>query len=143
MCLLSVWLRGDSRGSSQDASPHVGVREDEIGVSVEPLIHVPSPHPAFSIRLSMENTSKRLFLHFWGLIPTRGTGILSITLPSWGDSRTPSGQQATDSTVSPSDEAATSLPGSLDLPQSALCELESMSASRGGLVLCERVPLAT
>lgn len=143
MCLLSVWMRDSWSNSSQPTPNHVDTQHDGIAVSVEPLIRFPSSHPALSIRFTLENTSKRLLLHFWSIIPTRGTGILSITLPSWTDSTTDPVQESAQESEGASGGTPRGPLGVTDLPDAPYAALESINTQAGGLVLCERIPLTT
>lgn len=143
MCLLSVWLRESWRSSGQLTTNHADAQHDGIAVSVEPLIRFPSPHPAFSIRFALENTSKRFLLHFWSIIPTRGTGILSITVPAWGDGTTDSAQENAQENGGARIGATTGPSGVTDLSDDPYAALESINTPAGGLVMCERIPLRT
>lgn len=142
MCLLTVWMRGNSRGPSQRISHSADSRDEGLALSFEPLLRFPSPHPALTIRLALENTSKRLFLHFWSLLPTRGTGVLSITIPCWGSGTTSIGQQDTRNEEDPYRDGGRGSIGATDLPEVPYAELESRGIHAGGLVVCERVPVA-
>ncbi|OEH79668.1 hypothetical protein cyc_03292 [Cyclospora cayetanensis] len=168
MCLLSLWMDRGHRNASEGAPPRQSepwqllqgypagplgmsrdriLQEESFSVSVEPLLRLPCPHPALSICLSQRNSFKRLYLNFWAPIPTRGTGVLSVTLPPWSQ-HTPASAGSRGPGETPADSATGEVTWGPPLPPSASGEaasytaIESGIAQSGGLVMCERVEYA-